>query len=184
MKTSDLDIIVEHALSDENKLSVALDVAFAFPEIRRRLIVEATANLESLIKQEFSTSRLLLDNQFREFPLAIYTGFWVKNAAWPEGYRVGFEAQASDARNICFGMVAPRESLRRSELKRLLDEAIKPGRYSKDWPWFNDLSGYYGSWDNKEALLALHDNSSAGGANELFSRLVAIINVVDQFFLD
>lgn len=178
MSTSEREIVISHALSDSTNLGLALDVAFAFEEIRSDIIRSALKKLEAQLKEAMGEQALEVENQFEESLSESYTGFWIRNRAWPEKLWLGIEAQARVARNFCIGVSSGNYEIDRNQLKADLEQGLRrPTNSTGDWISWHWLDSQLRSWDNKKVLLDFFENGPA--AQELvrlFKERIAIID--------
>ena len=176
------EIILEHALEKEN-LETALDIGFAFDDLRKKIIVGFLNKLEEFILDRLAdASEWKIDRSLVDSPLTTYSSFGFEKSAWNDKYGVAFQPQAKDARKVIIGVwrqynTSTKEGapiVQEGRLKRTLDDKIHPGRDSKYWEWYHDLKDPYQDWNTTEALIKLHNSE---GGNEIGQELLNIIEV-------
>lgn len=178
MSNPEIEIVVNHALTDSENLGVALDIAYAYEEIRNRIIRGALRDVEAQLREAIGAANLEVNNQFEESISDSYTGFWVRNRAWPQELLLGIEAQARVARNFCIGVAGANHDIDRAQLKADLEHALnRKTNESGAWLSWHWLDSPLRSWDNSDILL---DFFGKGPATRelvrLFKERIAIID--------
>ncbi|MBI1745611.1 MAG: hypothetical protein HYR55_03380 [Acidobacteria bacterium] len=175
IESSEREIVIEHALENENNLDIALDIAFAYTELRRRIIVAFLEKLELFVRQQLDESQWNLHSKLRANPFEHYAGFFVTKKAWREQYRVELSSEKYGATYLIIGIAKQAETLRSIEsLKQTLDTQIRQGRASTWWDWYHQLENPYGDWDNKEALVKMYDGTAVEDLGAYFLRIVTV----------
>ena len=67
-EASERDIILEHALENENNLGMAVDIALAYQDLRQRVIVDFSDKLHRLVRQQLNESQWVINSGFRANP--------------------------------------------------------------------------------------------------------------------
>ncbi len=165
------EIILAHALEEKN-LETALDVGFAFDDLRKEIIVGFLKKLENFVLASLPDSSrwYVNDETLRHSPLKEQCIFSFGKKSWGERYGVGL--QPYEDKLIIGVWRQPTESAVRIDcLKETLDKKLKPGSSSRDWEWWCYLAPYR-NWNTTEILIKLHNGE---GVNDIGQELVGII---------
>ena len=192
--SSEEEIILEHALSNQEDLDTTLDIAFAFSELRRRIIVGFLEKLGTFVLDEFrrrsddeSEWEIVIDDYHRDLrssPLEKYLRFGFGKTSWRRQYGVALEPHKDNACDVRIGvwreynqttkMGAPRfqpNGLLRDELNhRIRNGGTNDNPY---WEWHYALDAPYRNWNTKEALIKLYNGQKA--VEDLGQYFVSII---------
>ena len=175
------DIILKHALEKEN-LETALDIGFAFDDLRKKIIVGFLNKLEEFILDRLpDASEWKIDRSLVDAPLDTYSFFGFKKSAWNDKYRVAFQSQATDAGKVIIGVCRQYDKKTETGARRidlLFQELnnIREGSRSNWWEWYHFLDDRYRDWGTKDGLmeLKLHEDDAI---DKLGSSLMKIITV-------
>lgn len=174
-ESSEREIILEHALENENNLKMTLDIAFVYPDLRRRIIVAFLEKLDRFVRQQLDESQWNLNSELHANPFKKYAGFFVAKKAWAERYQVRLSAEKSGARYMIIGVAKEAETLPSIEgLKQELDTQIRQATASSWWDWYHQLEHPYGDWDNKDALIKMYDGAAVDALGNYFIRIVSV----------
>ena len=198
MSSSDeREIIFAHALKDQEHLKTTLEISFAFPELRKRIIHDFLDSLEEFVLDMLghpneSEWRFIIDeyhHDLRKSPLEKYRRFGFGKTSWRRQYGVALEPHKDSACDVRIGvwreynqttkMGAPRfqpNGLLREELNNKIRNG---GDTLNDWwEWSHFLDAPYRNWDTKEALIKLYNGEAV---RYIGDELVSIIKVAEQF---
>lgn len=150
--------IVNHALSSKENLQVALAVGGAYDELKKKIIKDFSAYLESLLKDlGFETDFSDWNNR----TLIGYTGFSCYKSNWHEGVNIRVEAQNGGYYNYIFGLKDNgrlTNSQIRSNVFNKCNNALNcNGSKSPPWIWYKNLPTEYQNFANADTLFALYE---------------------------
>jgi hypothetical protein len=161
MEASDLEVVIDHIQESKSNLEMALDVAFAYPEVLRRLILRGVQSLDRVVRQGLDSADWTVEATLQTRPLDCFAGYFVAKRAWADRWQIGFEAQRTSARALIIGVQKKIEGLAPiGGLKTALDASIRHGRASPWWDWYHVLEPPYADWDNKQVLISIYDGSA------------------------
>src|SRR5690606_217104 len=145
--------IVEYVLQDDDRLRLAAMVVEAFPEVRRRIIVEFSRTLERELAAALGDG-WVVSNLVKEDPFRQYTSLGVARSQWahPQGEgnlcEIRLETQKKGGRWLIFGVWrdAHRQAPELEGLKERLAESIRRGSRSHWWPYYFYVDEPYMNW--------------------------------------
>lgn len=173
--------IVQHALSNDVNLKIAIQVGLSFEELKRTLI----RNFADIIEIELNQHKWRkLDVDFwRKEPTGSYTGIYCERQDWPENISVCIEAQTAGIRKYLIGVAANNDKVDnkyRQIIYETLNKEIGNGSQSNGWAWYRDLSEY-SDFGTKETLLALYEKKQM--CDDLSKQIIRIADVVSIAFI-
>ena len=150
--------IINHALSSNENLQVALAVCGAYEELKKKIIKDFSVYLESLLV-EFGVESDFSD--WRNRTLEPYTGFLCYKLNWHEGVKIKVEAQTGGYNKYIIGL-NDRNRLTDSQTKGIFYNKCNnafncTGLKSPDWIWYIYLPDEYRNFDNAKTFFALHE---------------------------
>ncbi|HXB71766.1 MAG TPA: hypothetical protein VNY05_26250 [Candidatus Acidoferrales bacterium] len=157
MIPDEIELIVNHALSTNENLRVAIKVGLAFHSLKARIISDFLSRLKSEVAAALG-GQWTVGVESDE-----WLGLWIQKKTWPELKSIGVGSENTVGRNIYFWVtklegyecVAGNALLDVDEaLKSELDELVGRGSSDKDNAWWR-YSPRHRNWDSEEALLAL-----------------------------
>ena len=181
MIPDETDVIINHALSTKDNLSVAIKVGLAFHSLKARIISDFLHRLESEVLAALGghwTAGVESDE---------WLGLWIQKETWPEEKTIGVLSDNTVGKNIYFWVtklegyecVAGNALLDVDEaLKSKLDELVGKGTSNTGSAWWM-YSPRLRNWDSEEALLALAEPD----ATDYWKRhLIQIAGIVTSTF--
>ena len=182
-ESGEREIILEHALAHKNNLEMAVDIAFAYTDLRRRIIVAFAEKLERFVLRRLDESQWKVNASLRADPFERWAGFSVTKNAWAGRYVVGLEAGAQGAKDLIIGVAKQAETLPSIEgLKQALDAQIRHGTASSWWDWYHPLEHPYRHWDNKDALITMYDETAVEPLGTYLLRIIEVAApVIDSY---
>ena len=185
-------IILEHALKDQENLATTLDIGFAFPELRKRIIVGFLDKLERFVLEnlgDLDATEWKVSGNLRCSPLERYAFFSFGKEKWENQYGVGLQPQEANAGHVIIGVWRQYDDKTKEGAPRFQPEdllykklnKIRQGKYNNYWEWYHDLDTPYRNWNRKEALIKLHNGEAV---KYLGQYLVEIIKVAEQVIDD
>jgi len=154
MIPDETELIINHALSTKDNLSVAIKVGLAFHSLKARIISDFLHRLKSEVLAE-------LGNQWTGGVEGEgWIGLWIRKETWPEEKLIGVGSDNTVGKNVNFwghrfGRDPDNALIDFDEaLKSELDEQVGKGNSSKNAAWWM-YSPRHRHWDSEEALLAL-----------------------------
>jgi hypothetical protein len=144
----------EFILENEGNLSVATEVARAYPAIQRQIVQHALDALEKRLRSELGKEWEIWNNR-DEVLVNRYSGFSVRRPAWGDIY-VLFEYRVREE-NTFVGIWRDRQRPKMASLDVPITEAFKkmPGNANRWWAWYQELPPEYGNWNAAPALSAM-----------------------------
>ena len=167
-------MILEHALEKEN-LETALDIGFAFDDLRERIIVGFLSKLEKsvlgILRQRRDGSEWHVSGNFRCSPLESYASFSFGKKTWGNQYGVALQSHAANACEVIIGVerwyddktnkgarrFQPKDHLRKKLNHKIRNGVANDNRY---WEWRHHLDDPYRNWNGKETLIKLHNGEA------------------------
>jgi len=173
--SSERELVLGHALESTTNMEMALDIAFAYRDLRRRVIGDYfVVQLECKVRQALDAAEWKLITTMRENPFARFASFCVAKKNWEGRYGVGLEAQMGDARSFLVGIWKDHQGRPPiTGLKEKLDIQIRQGQVSNRWDWFHYLDHPYRDWD-KEALMQMYNGNAAARLGEYLVNLATL----------
>jgi hypothetical protein len=176
MEASDFEVVIDHILENKNNLEMALDVAFAYPEIRRRLILRGLESLDRVVRQGLNSTDWMVETTLQAKPFDRFGGYFVAKKVWADHWKIGLEAQKVNAREFIIGVKKWREDLTPiGGLKTALDASIRHGLASPWWDWYHLLEPPYADWDTKQVLIAIYDGSAPEFLGNYLLRMTSLV---------
>lgn len=159
MANKEKELIASYVLQNEGNLEVALKIAFAFDEIRKKIILDFLEALEKDLSKSLD-HKWVIKNDLKENVFDHWRGLYITKNEWREDllYRIGFASEKYGARGFIIGVTKKQESqpIEGGKLNKLLGEKYKPGLASSHWEWYQWVEGNYGNWDNEEVLIKMY----------------------------
>lgn len=173
-------IILKHALEKEN-LETALDINSAFNgKLHGQIIFDFLDELKKYVLETLGDPderEWELDKDLVASPLDADKLFGFKKRAWNGQYAVVFAPQEKNGRNLRIGVWKQKDEPSQPSLKSKLDvEFSRNGNANNYWEWYHHLDETYRNWDEKEALIKLHNGEAV---KVIGPYLVRIIEVID-----
>ena len=186
--STERDIILEHALRNQENLETTLDIGLAFLALRERIIVGFLDKLEKFVldklKQRPDASEWGIfiegdDHDLRKPPLKRYQYFGFGKQSWKKQYGVALQPQSDNARDVIIGIWRQYDEKTGTGVRRidlLFHELnnIRNGKHSDWWEWYHFLEDPYRNSNTKEALIKLYNGEAV---EKLGQDLVRIINL-------
>jgi hypothetical protein len=184
MIPDETELIVNHALSTNENLRVAIKVGLAFHSLKARIISDFLHRLKSEVEAALG-SQWTAGVESDE-----WLGLWIQKKTWPEEKYISVGSNKTDGKNVNFWVHRfghdpenafsdfsdPENTLNDFDevLKSELDEQVGKGNSSKNSAWYM-FSARHRNWDSEEALLALTEP----GAIDYWKRhLIQIAGIV------
>ena len=166
------EIILEHALGNQENLETTLDIGLAFPALRERIIIDFLGKLEKFVlgklKQRPDASEWhVSDDSLPSFPSKKFHSFSFGKQTWEKKYGVALEPQENNAGNVIIGVCGQYDEetgtgARKIDLLFQKLNDIRNGKRSDWWEWYHLLDDPYRNWGTKDGLIELNlreDNS-------------------------
>ena len=176
--------IVEHALENEENLDIALNVHWAYNELRRLISEDFHKDLQRCLEKHLNMS------QWEFIPLEDDSLFGFAKKAWGQRYIIGTELYLKeDSSGVYLGVYKKNPTTQKIKgLKRALDMSMKgkSDKSDKYWEWYCDLKPH---WDSEKALVEIKYNRDAI-KEELCKRLADIsknreaMELIDKYVID
>ena len=184
--STERDIILEHALRNQENLETTLDIGFAFSELRKRIIVGFLDKLKGFVLEKLGDpdkSKWKVnddsDDSLRNCPLEQYKAFSFGKKSW-KNHGVALESQKDG--NVIID-VWRKPSVPRFQpedlLRKELNHSVRQGQgapSNKYWEWYHYLDDPYRNWNTKETLIKLYNGEAV---EKLGQDLVRIIEVAE-----
>ena len=176
--------IIDHALLNAENFSMAINIAKAFDDIRKRVITKFAQSLLTSLQTNLPCEDgwIINTDDLINSPFNKYSGLCVENTNWPEGLGLCIEAQGGNSRSFAF-IVYGNESIKLSEEKKseikaeLEKRGVTPKSKGPNTIWYRMVHPDLENWDNEVALLKIHN----GGALEYFTEeLVSIAKILNS----
>lgn len=161
LSSEERKIIVDHALQNEESLSIALDIVNSFDEIRKRVIGTFLMKLEELLKSNLQNG-WTIRMDIKENPFERYTGVQLSKGLWSGKYEIGFQAGKYGAKDFYIGVSKVVE--KHPHIARLYEELntnFGQGSTEPWWVWWRSLDYPYLDWDNADTLLKMFRGEAA-----------------------
>ena len=188
--STERDIILEHALRNQENLETALDIVFSFPGLQEQIIVGFLNKLEKFVLDELGDpdgSKWKVNNgSLRDSPLGKGKVFSFGNKSWGDQYGVALAPEKGNVREVAIGAYGRTTKPRVGRLKetldailKALDATIKLRETDEDengllhWR-YSYPDAPYRDWNTKDALIKLYNGKAV---EDLGPDLVQIINV-------
>jgi hypothetical protein len=158
----EVQLIIEHALKNEDHLRIALAIVYDCAiELRRKIISDFLVTLETRLREVFPDWHL--ENNFRDNVFTQYVGMYLSRNNWAKAYKVGFEAQQSMTKGFIIGFKKPEiaPAILGGQLKKRMNEQYRAGRSSEWWEWNQWMADGHANWDSPETLIRLHQKDEA-----------------------
>ena len=191
------DIILKHALEKEN-LETALDIGFAFDDLRKKIIVGFLNKLEKFVLDELrqgpdaSEKWCVNNDDLRKALLKKDKRFSFGKESWGDHHGVILAPANDNARDFAMGVwknndpnpiFNEEDRLRETLTANFANIGEEPSKWKNEWwVWHCCLKAPYQHWNTKEALFKLHNDAEA--VQDLGSALVKIIRVIDAHVQD
>ena len=154
--SSEREIILEHALKNQENLKIALDVGFAFNDLRKEIIVDFLDGLRNFVLGKLGDHDDSLwhvnDDSLYRFPLKNNYYFSFEKKSWGERHGVGLQLHKNEA---FIGVWRPDGVPKIDLLKQTLDKKIKPGGHDKWYEWYCYLEDPYRNWGATDGFIRL-----------------------------
>lgn len=150
-------LIVNYALRDEGNLEVACKIAFAFDEIRKKIITDFVDFLENTLRETLG-DEWKIKNDLKENVFARWRGLYVSKKEWGDNYSIGISSQRTGPKDFMM-LVTTRikEPIDGGKLKNLLDEKYGQGMsYPGSSEWCHWVDDMYRDWDSEEVLIKMN----------------------------
>jgi|ERR1035437_1303260 hypothetical protein len=178
--SSDIEIVVEHTLQNEDNLRLAAKVSAAFEQVRQRIVREFVKRLQSDLRTRLGDS-WTVDQNCDKDPLEADWLVEIKKKKWGENCSVCLEACKVGPRDLdCYVWLnseMPTKGRLAAELKEALDEEYGAGKESPDTVRYFYLEPPYDDWATENALVLLYRKADA--AEEIAGQLESICRTVE-----
>jgi hypothetical protein len=178
--SSDIEIVVEHTLQNEDNLRLAARVSAAFEQVRQRVVREFVKRLQSDLLARLGDSWEVEQN-CDEDALGAGCLVEIKKKRWDDNCSIcleGWEEGPSDVDcYLWLNSEMPGRARLGAELKAALDERHGAGRKSPDAVWYFYLGPPYDDWTTEKALVLLYRKAEA--VKEIGDQLEGICRTVE-----
>jgi len=153
----EIELIVDYALENESNLEIALKIAFAFNEIRKKIIIDFLDALENALRESLD-NEWTIQNNLKKDVFAKWKGCYIAKKKWQDICLIGIESDSSDAKNFFVTVRKNKEQIPEAigggKLKNLLDKEYRPGSGGEQWIYWKYFEGIYRNWD-EEVLIKM-----------------------------
>jgi hypothetical protein len=87
----EIKMIVDYALKDDTNLKIAVKIASAFDEIRKKIIIDFLDALENALKESLD-GEWIINNDLKQNVFDHWRGFYISKRAWKENYQIGIQS--------------------------------------------------------------------------------------------
>lgn len=170
------NVIIEHAMTSEANMRVALLAGLSFPELRKRLIDEFVAELNIVL---CNSDWVCNDKE------AWSKNLWLRYSKrnWPENISVGIGPHTNFSGHY-FGVIAHnkvvKEELRR-EISVCLQE-IQRAKIEDYCAWCISFEKAYGNLNSMDGLLAISEFHRHEAVDDLAHRIEQVGNALEPLF--
>ncbi len=176
------DIVMNHALRDEESLRTYFDTVAAFDAVAGRIVTDFTEVLVERLRQELGAAWQVMSD-------APWEKVWIRKADWPvgptaqESLRV---ALAHDQALPCVVYFTARQDGKAHDAKAqriaaALDADCGPGKRNGEWwPYWYRYEDCLTDWRSTNVLLKLWQKGEA--VDHFANRLVRMAKAVDSAF--
>ncbi|MFA6850234.1 MAG: hypothetical protein WCS30_07760 [Selenomonadaceae bacterium] len=156
MKNEKWNLIVEHALLNEDNLLLSLEMFEAFEEVMNRLISEFLKDLEIELLLSLG-SEWTIENRFEDNTFKKWT-FGIQKKEWQGNYIIGINPENGKLRNFTFYTWRD-EAIFKSpitEVTKMLNENYRKGRTYQLNDWYQSVDKDYLNWMEADTLRRLY----------------------------
>ena len=196
------EIILEHALKNQENLETTLDIGFAFSELRRRIIVGFLEKLGTFVLDELrqhsddgSEWEIVIDDYHRDLrssPLEKHLRFGFGKTSWRRRYGVALEPHKDNACEVIIGVwreynkktkrgarrFQPQDHLRKELNHKIRNVGTNDNPY---WEWHHALDVPYRNWNTKETLIKLYNGEAVEKRGQEFVRILKVAErIIDE----
>lgn len=180
------EIILAHALENEENLRTTLDIGLTYNELCKQIIVDFLNNLETFVLDKLNdATEWEIEDDLRKLPLKKYH-FGFRKKTWKKQYGVALEPQSGNAGDVIIGIGRQYDEIgtrgRRIDLLfQELNNKIRNGRRSDWWEWYHFLDNSYRNWNTKEALIKLHNGEAIEHIGKKFIEIIEVATpIIDE----
>jgi len=178
--SSDIEIIVEHTLQNEDNLQLATKVSAAFEQVRQRIVSEFIKKLQADLLARLGDPWAV--EQYRdEDALGAGCLVEIQKKRWRDICSVGLAGDKDGPSDVDYYVWVnpdmPGKARLAADLKEALDETHGTGKKDAEVAWWSFLEPPYDDWTTERALVLLYRKADA--AEEIAGQLESICRTVE-----
>lgn len=178
--SSDIEIVVDHTLQNEDNLRLATKVSTAFEQVRQRIVSEFVKKLQADLLRRLGDS-WEVEQYCDEDALGAGCLVEIQKKRWRDNCSICLEGDKDGPSDVdCYVWLnseMPGKARLAAELKAALDEKPGAGRKNADAIWYLYLEPPYDDWTTEETLVLLYRKAEA--VKEIGDQLEGVCRTVE-----
>ena len=159
---SEKDVILEHALRDEENLEIALKISAAYPDLCSLVIADFVKSIETKLASQLGSRWKVWVGDVSTFAWQ-YAKF-LKAAFLPDPGQFTVELSGDETgypKKVFLAVHSASASVRREPIKAIIDDLYATGKPTDYSLWYRYIDKAYSNWGSEDSTLLLYRKGEA-----------------------